>query len=80
MVQYDTFGRMKYNPEYHDNHGKRWSKEDLIYLCSMHGAMKRKDLSLALGRTETTVAMKLYTLTNKKKDLYNYYRKLGKAI
>ena len=78
MEKYDKYGRMLYNPEYHDQHGKIWDDEDLIYLCSMHDAMKRKDISMALGRTETTVATKLYDL--QKQGRYDYYRQLGKAI
>lgn len=80
MVEYDNYGRMKYNPEYHGNDGKPWSQEDLMYLCGMHEAMRGKDLSMALERTETAIATKLYALKNKNKDLYDYYRKLSKSI
>lgn len=80
MEQYDKHGRLKYNPEYHDNHGSIWSEEDLVYLYSMHDVMPRKSLSMALGRTETTVSTKLYLLKNKQKKKYRYYRDLGKII
>ena len=80
MELYDKQGRMKYNPEYHENHGQNWGDEDLIYLCSMHDVMKRKNLSMALGRTETTVSTKLYMLKKHKRRLYETYRKLGKLI
>lgn len=78
MERYDNYGRMLYNSKYHENQGKAWTEEDKAYLCSMHDAMHRKSLSMALGRTETTVSAKLYYL--QKHGEYDYYRKLGKAI
>lgn len=68
--------RMRYNPEFHENHGKPFSKDDLIYLCSMWGSMQIADIALALGKTHSTVATKAYKL--KKIGLFNYYKKLGK--
>lgn len=52
---YVSSGRMVYNPEYHDNHKKPWSVQDLIFLCSSYDGMKKRDIALALGRTEMTV-------------------------
>lgn len=80
MEEYDKHGRMKYDPEYHDNQGEIWSDEDLIYLCSVHEFVERKELAMALGRTETTVSTKLYKLRSKHKEQYMRYRKLGKLI
>ena len=51
---YASSGRMVYNPEFHENHKKPWSVQDLIFLCSSYEGMKKRDISLALGRTEMT--------------------------
>lgn len=53
-IEYDNFGRMKYHPEYHFSHGKRFSKEELMYLCRFWEFDNRKDVALALGKTEHT--------------------------
>ncbi|MTI95206.1 MAG: DNA-entry nuclease [Firmicutes bacterium] len=71
-VQYDRWGRMKYHPDYHENHRKPWDKEDDMYLCAMHGSMKIGDIALALGRTYRSAAQRLETL--KRKRLYKRYR------
>lgn len=52
---YASSGRMVYNPEFHENHKKPWSVQDLIFLCSSYDGMKKRDIALALGRTEMTV-------------------------
>lgn len=78
MEQYDNHGRLLYNPQYHPNQGAVWTQDDITYLCSMHGGMSIKHLSMALGRTQTTIATKLYDL--QKQGKYEYYRQLGKAI
>ena len=75
-VQYDSCGRMKYHPEFHENNGTLWSEEDLEYLCKFEDKDDLEVLSLALGRTYATVAQKLSLL--KKKGEYEYYRKLNK--
>lgn len=80
IERYDKCGRMKYNPEYHGNNGDRWSEEDLMYLCSMHGVISWKDLAMALERTETAAATKLYGLKRYKKELYDKYREMGKQM
>lgn len=67
-------GRMKYNPEYHDQHGERWSEEDKAYLCQMKGSMKYIDISLALGRTQGVCAEKYCQI--KKSGLLEHYLKL----
>ncbi|HCL4447567.1 TPA: hypothetical protein N2D04_002631 [Clostridium botulinum] len=33
--------RLRYNPEFHENHGKPFTKDDLIYMCSMWDSMKK---------------------------------------
>ncbi|MEQ3307278.1 hypothetical protein AAA294_07255 [Fusobacterium varium] len=69
--------RMVYNPEFHTNHGKKWTKEDLIYLCECWNTdEKRRDIALALGRTESTCMAKVSFL--KKIKLFDYYAKKNK--
>ena len=50
--------RMQYTPEFHEEHGKRWSEEDIAYLVQMRPATKWADISLALGRTHGVCAHK----------------------
>lgn len=68
--------RMRYNPEFHENHGKPFTKDDLIYMCSMWDSMKKADIAMALGKTHGTVLSKAYAL--RKNGLFNYYKRLGK--
>lgn len=65
--------RMRYNPEFHFNQGNPWSKEDLLYLCGMWGGMKTRDISFAIGRTESTCLTKVYSL--RKIGLFETYKK-----
>jgi hypothetical protein len=69
--------RMRFNPEYHFNHGKRFTNEDLRYICSMWGSMPIQDIALAVGKTYSTVAAKVNTLKNI--GLFEHYRKMGKT-
>jgi len=75
-VQYDACGRMLYHPEFHDNQGKRWSEEDLEYVCKFAEVDDLETLALALGRTKATVAEKMHKL--RKQNLFDYYRNLNK--
>lgn len=61
-IQYDSSGRMKYHPEFHFNHGKEMTTKELAYLCQNYGRGKRKELAMALGRTEATIAHKVCCL------------------
>lgn len=68
--------RMRYNPEYHENHGKRFTEEDLAYMCAVYDSGTKRDIALALGRTESTVLAKAYEL--RKKGLFDKYKAMGK--
>ncbi|NFM30656.1 hypothetical protein FDC02_04970 [Clostridium botulinum] len=70
--------RLRYNPGFHENHGKLFTKDDLIYMCSMWDSMKKADIAMALGRTHSTILSKKYYL--KKIGLFDYYKRLGKEI
>lgn len=71
-------GRMRYNPEFHENHGNRFSDDDLIYMCSMWSSMRKKNIAKALGKTHDKVLSKVRYLKKTKK--FEYYKKLGKEL
>jgi hypothetical protein len=68
--------RLRYNPEFHENHGLPFTREDKIYMCSMWDSTPKADIAMALGKTLGTVLSKKYNL--KKQGLFGYYEKLGK--
>ena len=68
--------RMRYNPEFHENHGQPFTIQELIYLCSSYESMKKQDLALALGRTVGTVMSKAHHL--RKIGKFDYYKSLAK--
>lgn len=72
-LEFDQFGRMKYNPDFHFNHGKVMSEDDLMYLCKFWGLESVKSLSLGLGKTEMTLASLITKL--KKDGRYDEYIK-----
>lgn len=67
--------RMRYNPEFHENHGKPFTVKELAYMCSMWEGTKKADIALALGRTHGTVLSKVYSL--KKSGQFEHYKKIG---
>lgn len=74
-VAYDSSGRMKYNPEYHFNQGKPYTLSELVYICQQYRMGNRKTLSMAVGRTEGTLAALIYKL--KKSGEFEYYKNLN---
>ena len=82
-VEYDRFGRMKYNPIFHPNNGTPWSEEDLSYLINWYDIIGPTEMSFALERTAMVVAQKVTELRKKGvmksgrgKKRMSYYRKL----
>jgi hypothetical protein len=75
-VVYDSCGRMKYHPEFHDKQGTKWSKEDLEYLCKFAEVDDLETLGMALGRPITAIYEQLSKL--KKNGKYEHYRKLNR--
>ena len=61
-VKYDNAGRMKYNPDLHDRQGKLWDDDEKEYLINWYNIIGLEEMSLALGRTEGTVANKVNQL------------------
>lgn len=75
-IEYDSCKRMKYHPEFHFSHGKRWEEWELEYICKFHFCDDLRTLGFALGKTETTVANQLTKL--KKQGLFEHYKFLNK--
>jgi hypothetical protein len=75
-VQYDSCGRMLYHPDFHENQGKKWSEEDMEYVCKFAGIDDLETLAMALGRTKATVAEKLSML--RKQNRFERYKNLNK--
>jgi len=59
---YDRYGRMKYNPVFHENNGKPWSMEEIQYLKDWYDIIGAEEMSFALSRTMGTVQNKVLTL------------------
>lgn len=68
--------RLRYNPEFHENHGKPFTVSDLVYLCGMYDSMKKADIAMALGRTHATVLSKANEL--RKSGQFEFYKNLSK--
>lgn len=62
MIEYDRFGRMKYNPEFHRKNGQPWSKNDLEYLINWYDKIGPEEMSFALERPITAVMQKAKVL------------------
>lgn len=54
-IEYDDWGRMKYHPDYHPNHGKAWSQSDVQYLKDYYSKIGPEEMSFALGRPITAI-------------------------
>ncbi|MEK4351286.1 DNA-entry nuclease [Paenibacillus sp. FSL R5-0475] len=72
-ITYDGSNRMNYHPEFHFAHGKRFSQEDLEYLCTFYESDNARSLSFALGKTEHVCRNKYSSL--KKAGLIEFYKK-----
>ena len=86
QLEYDKYGRLKYNPAYHPNQGKPWTTKENIYLCkyyktenirSKRGVRESniKSLSLDMGRTINSIRSQLLYL--RKSGLYEKYKHWG---
>lgn len=74
--EFDSQGRMQYNPDFHFSHGKPFTESDLEYMCKYYEIDGTKLMSLALGKTEMTIESKIRKL--KKQNRYEYYKNLNK--
>lgn len=62
MIEYDSSGRMKYNPEFHRKHGQLWDKDDLEYLIGWYDKIGVEEMSFALERPISAVSQKVKVL------------------
>lgn len=67
-------GRMQYHPEFHPNHGKPFSQDDLIYMCKFYEIDGPRKISFALGKTEHTVMSRISAL--RKNGKFEYYKNM----
>lgn len=63
-IEYDKCGRMKYNPDLHERQGQPWEDEEKEYLINWYNIIGLEEMSLALGRTEGTIATKVNIFRN----------------
>lgn len=75
-IQVDKYGRMLYHPEFHPNHKKPFTEEELEYLCKFWEYDGRRTMSYALGRPERNLQSLVSKL--RKKGLFDYYKNLNK--
>lgn len=61
-IEYDKYGRMKYNPIFHPNNRTLWSTADLRYLIDWYEKVGPDEMSFALGRTVGTIMQKVNEL------------------
>lgn len=64
--------RMIYDPDFHENHKEKWSKEELIYIAQMRPGTQWSNIAMALGRTQDSCMQMYYKL--KKLGRLNYYK------
>lgn len=79
-IEYDKCGRMKYNPDLHKNQGTPWSEEDIEYLINWYNKIGVEEMSLALERSEATVATKVNMLRKKGLMKNNTVRKCHRRL
>ena len=61
-IEYDSYGRMRYNPTFHPNHKKSWKTSEQKFLIENYTLMGPEAISLALGRTIHVVMTRAYEL------------------
>lgn len=61
-VVYDKFGRMNYNPMFHENMNKPWPLADRKYLIEWYDLIGPEEMSFAVGRTIGSVMQRVTDL------------------
>ena len=64
-LEYDRYGRLKYNPIFHSKHKTPWSTEDLQYLINFYDFAGPEEMSFALERPATAIKQKVNELRKK---------------
>ena len=75
-IKINNYGRMVYHPDFHFNHGKKFTEAELEYLCKFWESDGRRVMSYALGKTEVTLQQKVNVL--RKQGKFEYYKNLNK--
>lgn len=76
--RFDKNGNLMYHPDYHPNHGKPYTDEELEYLCKFYGCDDMRSISFALGRPEASLQTKLTKI--KKVGKIEYYKRLNHYV
>jgi ribosomal protein S2 len=76
---YDNAGRMKYNAVFHPNHKKPWLADDERMLIKFYDQVGKVEISLALGRTESTVSERVRALREQGK-MPKFFKGMKKNI
>lgn len=61
-IEYDKYGRMSYNPIFHESNGKPWHMEDTKYLIDWYDIIGPEETSFAIDRTIKSVMHKVTLL------------------
>lgn len=79
-LEYASYSRrLKYNPEFHENHRQGYTDDDLMYMVSMwESDMPKAEIAMAIGKTHSAVMRKIYLLRKQKK--YEYYKEMAKNM
>jgi len=72
-IQYDKYGRMLYNPEFHSKNCTKWKEEEVQYLIQWYEIIGAEEMSFALERTMPSIQHKVSKLRKKGR------MKLGRA-
>lgn len=73
MSNLDVKGRMAYDSTFHFAHGKRFSVDELIYLCKFYEYDGSRSIGFALGKTEATIT-KVFMQLRQNGKFYLYKR------
>lgn len=73
-ITYDKRNRIQYHPDFHPNQGKRYTLDELIYLCKFYETDGSRSMSFALGKTEAMIEIKVQSL--KSSGQYEYYKNM----
>lgn len=65
-IEYDKWGRMKFHPDFHFNHGKPYSLKESAYIAQNYRRGDVKNLAMVVGRTEHCIRSRV-----------SYFRKSG---
>ncbi len=71
-LKYDRDGRLRYHPDFHHRQHRKYTLEELEYLCKFYDVDGAETIGLALGRTATSIMSKVKSL--KATGEYEFYK------